>query len=753
MTEMSRISHAAGLATFTLAAICCGSPRAAATDLLLNSTDSDAPQGSALGEIVVTAQKHEERLQDVPIPVTALGGEELAANNQVRIQDFYTQVPGLTIAPGSFTSPVIAIRGITTGSGTTASTVAIMVDGVPYGSSTHLIVPDFDPGDLARVEVLRGPQGTLYGTSSLGGLLNFITKDPSTSGVSGRVEAGTSTVYNGAQLGYTFRASGNFPLSSDLAVRVSAFTRLDPGYVDNPVLRIDGINKDIADGGHIVALWRPSDDFSMKLSALYQQTKGDGTSQVNVESPGYTGAPLGDLQQNYIAGVGPYAFESQAYSAVVNDKVGNLDLTSVSAYNVSSFRDSQDDTFGFGSFTQFGVPGTGFNGFGVAGTPIEDDARTSKYSQELRLSGTIVRHVDLLLGGFYTHEFTSASQSLLAENATTGAIVGQTLFTPFTSTYEEYAVFADLTYHFNDQFDVQFGGRESEIKLSFNEAYFGLYDMCCTPTDPYTQPPESARSRPFTYLVTPRFRFSSDLMMYARVASGYRAGGTNSAGLGVPPSYQPDKTKDYEIGAKGNLFDHAFSFDASVYYIDWTNIQLGLTNPTTEIGYGGNAGGAKSQGVELSAEARPLDGLKLGAWVAYNEAVLTEPLPPGPPGAVPYGVPGDFLPYASRWSGNLSSDLEIPVVGSWTAFAGGLVSFVGARQDQFTATPVRQYLPPYARTDFRAGAKYNEWTANIYVNNVTDRRGLISGGIGTGVPAAIYYITPRTVGISLARTF
>ncbi len=564
-----------------------------------DSSQEHAKNASAtLGEIIVTAQKHEERLQDVPIPVTALGGAALAENNQGRIQDFYTQVPGLSVAPGPFTGAVIAIRGITTGSGTTPSTVGVMVDGVPYGSSATLIVPDFDPGALARVEVLRGPQGTLYGASSMGGLIDFVTIDPSFAGVSGRAEAGTSSVHNGAELGYTFRGSANLPVTDTLAVRVSGFTRQDPGYIDNPVDHVDGINRTVTDGGHIAALWKPSDSFSVKLSALYQQARADGLNEVNVTTPGTT-PTLGDLQQDYLPGLGASKKETQAYSAIVKAKFGVVDFTSVSGYNVLTLHDAQDFTASFGSFTQFGVPGTGFSGFGVAGTPLLSDSRTSKYSQEFRLAAPLGSHLDALVGLFYTHEFTNAAQILQAEDATSGAIVGQTLFTPFESTYEEYAAFMDLTYHVTDRFEVQLGGRGSKIKQTFNESYYGVYDLCCTPTSPYTQPAEDAKSTPVTYLLTPQFRLSPDLMVYARIASGYRAGGANAAGLGVPPSYQPDKTKDYEIGAKGDAFDHTFSFDVSLYYIDWVNLQLGLVNPTTQIEYAGNAGSARSDGVEL----------------------------------------------------------------------------------------------------------------------------------------------------------
>jgi iron complex outermembrane receptor protein len=266
------------------------------------SENSQDEAGTRIEEIIVTAQKRSERLQDVPVPVTAINADSLVNNSQLRLQDYYTSIPGLTVTPSVPAAQVLSIRGITTGPGN--PTVGITVDDVPYGASTELgggiIVPDIDPGDLDRVEVLRGPQGTLYGASSMGGLVKLVTVDPSTDGVSGRVQAGTSSVYNGAQLGYNMRGSVNVPLSDSLAVRASAFTRLDPGYIDNPVRGIDGVNEARASGGRLAALWRPSEVFSLKLSALYQQIKGDGSSDVDLQ-PG-----LGDLQQNYLRGIGEY---------------------------------------------------------------------------------------------------------------------------------------------------------------------------------------------------------------------------------------------------------------------------------------------------------------------------------------------------------------------------------------------------------------------------------------------------------------
>jgi len=290
-------------------------------------TSSGPP--AALEEVVVTAQKREERLQDVPVPVTAISGDTLVNSNQLLLQDYYASVPGLSLTPTTASSLILAIRGVTTGQ--TNPTVGVTVDDVPYGSTTLLgggtVVPDIDPGDLARVEVLRGPQGTLYGASSMGGLLKFVTADPSTDSVGGRIQAGLSGVQNGADIGYNVRGSVNLPINDTLAVRASAFTRRDPGYIDNPVLHVDGINEARINGGRLSALWRPLEDFTLKLSALYQESKSDGSNDVDLPVNGYVGPTLGPLQQNYAQGAGAYDRKVQAYSATLSEKRGGLSLT------------------------------------------------------------------------------------------------------------------------------------------------------------------------------------------------------------------------------------------------------------------------------------------------------------------------------------------------------------------------------------------------------------------------------------------
>ena len=715
-----------------------------------NSTLS--PDASAqLAEVIVTAQKRSERIQDVPVPVTVLSAEALVNNNQLRVQDYYATIPGLSVSPqseGSF--QILSIRGITTG-GYQNPTVGVTVDDVPFGASTSIgtggdgqIVPDIDPADLAQVEVLRGPQGTLYGASSLGGLLKFVTVDPSTDGVTGRIQADVNSVYSGAELGYGARGSVNVPLSDTLAVRASGFTRQDPGYIDNVETGQRGVNEAKADGARLSALWKPSQGLSLKLSALYQQIKGDGEPDVDLPVNGYVGPVLGDLQQYHLRGSGDYDREIQAYSAVLTAKLGRADLTVVSGYNVSAISDSYDVSSIYLSLAN--------RFFGVSGTFAPENNRTDKFTQEVRLSIPIGQRLEWLVGGFYTYENSKYDQADFAESPSSGPVVGELLSLSLPSTYTEYAGFTDLTAHVTDQFEIQIGARESQIKQTLSQSFAGpVVPVFYGAPSPVIGAEEDTKANAFTYLVTPQFRLSPDLMVYARLASGYRAGGINyEAGIGTPAQYKPDTTKNYELGLKGDFLEHKLSLDASIYYIDWKNIQLGVINPTNGVEYIANASPAKSQGLELSAESRPLTGLKIDAWVAWDDAELTRAFPST---STIYGVSGDPLPYTSRFSANSSLQQDFLITNRVTGFVGCTLSYVGDRQGEFTSTAQRQNLPAYAKTDLHGGAKYDSWTVNLFVNNIADKRGVLYGGLGAYPPWGFNYIQPRTVGLSVVKTF
>ena len=727
-SQHHRTRVAAGLTAF-IASIAATSPA---------SADNAADESTKL-EVIVTAQKREERLLDVPVPVTAVSAETLTDYNQLRLQDYFSNLPGFNVTPSAQSYQQLSIRGITTGPFTNP-TVGVVVDDVPFGAATSLAgasaIPDIDPGDLARVEVLRGPQGTLYGASSMGGLLKFVTADPSTDSTTGRLSVGTSSVRNGDDLGYNVRGSANVPLSDTFAVRASGFTRKDPGYVDNPVLGVNGINWGEVRGGHVAALWRASDVLSLKFSALYQSNEGGGTSD---------GDPsLGDLKQSFVAGVGPYDRKVQAYSVTLNADLGAVDLTSISGYNVNNYHDTSDYTVYLGDLTE--------QLYGVRGLALFNHVYSKKFSQEVRLASAPGRSFEWLVGAFYTDEDSQFHSDAYAVDPLTGTRVVDALIGTDPLAFTEYAAFGNITYHFTDTFDVQFGGREGKIKQSAKQTQWGPYVPLFYQVDPPYDPPEaSSDNNVFTYLVTPRYKVSDDVMVYARLASGYRAGGLNiSLGTTTPQQFDSDKTRNYEIGLKGEFLDKALSVDASVYYIDWKDLQIGLVDQANGAQYTGNGSRARSQGIELSVRAQPTSGLTVAAWVSVGDSKLTEDFPLA---STTHGESGDRLPFSSRWSGNLSLEQSFSLSNNATGFVGGTLGYVGNRRGLFTGTTERQEYPGYAEADLHAGVTYDLWTVNLFVNNVTDRRGEIGGGLGSFPPNTFYYVQPRTVGALVSKSF
>jgi iron complex outermembrane recepter protein len=690
--------------------------------------------------IVVTAQKRgSELLLDVPVPVTALNSENLATRNQLRLEDYYNKVPGLSLSlVGDASSPVIGIRGITTG-GITNPSVGILIDDVPYGSSTvqgGFSPPDIDPGELARVEVLRGPQATLYGANAIGGLVNFVTINPSVAAISGQVQAGYLKVSEG-ESGHLFRASVNLPISESLAVRVNGFTVRDPGYVNNVQTGAADINTRQSDGGRVVALWQPSGLFSLKLSAMTQDSLRLGTADVDTRRGGA-------LEQTALPDTGLYGRKTEAYSAIMNAALGVLELTSLTGYSKDRLSTAIDASPIFGTQAN--------NIFQVSGVAGPANRNTEKFSQEVRASIPLSSRINWLVGAFYTNEEVDIHLVYRAVNPSTFATVGTLLTIDQPSTFKEYAAFTNVTFDVTPRFDVQVGGRISENKQTFSAVRGAPLAAILFGANTVVREVSTKDSGTFTYLLTPRFKVTPDFMLYGRIASGYRPGGPNATcgSPNIPCQYDADTTQNYEVGVKGTLLNRAVSFDASIYYIDWKDIQVNLFQGG--FVFVGNALRAKSQGVELSVEGKPARGLTVSGWAAYNDAELTKDFPTTALAAS--GRAGDRLPYSSRYSANLSVDQEFPISNDLKASIGASVSYVDDRKGIFRpATVVRETFPGYSQADIRGSILWGSWRADAFINNVGDKRGILRSGLDSNRPTFVTYIQPRTFGISVTRKF
>jgi iron complex outermembrane receptor protein len=704
------------------------------------SSDQSAPgdvRSRDVNEVVVTAQKREERLHDVPVSVSVLDATSLTDANQVGMRDYYTKIPGLNITPW-FGSWTLAIRGIAPGQMFDNPTVATLIDDVPYGTSTAVsggsFAPDFDPNDLARIEVLRGPQGTLYGASSLGGLLKFVTTDPSTERMSSRVQLGLNGVRNADELGYSVRASVNVPLSDTLALRASAYTRDDPGYIDDPLHGRDAVNSASSSGGRLAMLWKPSEDFSLKLSAMLQDRTTHGSNTIASRD--------GSLLQPYaLVGVDAGRSKDWSFGATAHVRLGAADLTAITGYSRVNVGGAINIPTAAGLAAIYGADSV-YVSYDL--NPI------TKLSQEVRVNVPLGERIDWLAGAFYTREKSDSLQRTFAVDSFAGEVAGPLFATVNLMTYDEYALFTDLTYRVTDRFDIQVGGRQSRN----DQAYTNVATNSLSAPPTVTAAPEiDSSADAFTFLVTPRFKITEELMLYGRAASGYRVGGSNGV-FGVIcglPDYRPDKTLNYEVGVKGTTAERRLSFDASVYYIDWKDAQITGSCQDGLYGFKGNGSQAKSQGVELTVDMRPADGMNINVWGSWNEAELTEDLAAGTIAAGIFGLKGDRLPLSARFSGGLSLDHEFPLGAAMSGFAGGSLSYTGVRYGSMVAQGVeRERFPAYTKTDLRAGLRYGRWTGSLYINNVADRRGIISADTPVSL---IYIIQPRTIGLNVAADF
>lgn len=701
----------------------------------------NAYSDTVLQEVIVTAQKRLERLQDVPVPLTALDSAAMEQQGKSRLEDYFASVPGLAFNAQGVGHQSIAIRGLATA--TIANpTVAVSIDDVPFGSSTFMgrgseSYPNIDPSDLVQIEVLRGPQGTLYGASSIGGVLKFVTAEPSTDAFTGKVQLGSTAIEQGS-VGYGLSGAVNVPLSDRFAIRGSAFKRREPGYVHNISTGQRDVDEADHAGGHFTALWLLSDAVKLKVSALLQETDSDGSNAVQPS--------LGKLRQSGLPRTGWYRSDLQHYSAVLTADLGAVELTSVTGYTKNKSTDSIDFTDflnqNYGFFLPFeGASGT-ITDIPAGGQP--ETYRTKRLTQELRIASQPGGRFDWLAGVFYNDESSPFDGAYTVNDPVTGAETGTIVTFAGKSTLKDSSAFANLTVHLTDRLDVQFGGRYAKIKQTYDETDIGFFG--------FVLPTKHTDGSAFTYLFTPRFKINDDLMAYARFASGYRPGGANvfvGAESGQPEGFEPDKAYSYEFGTKGTLLDGRLSFDASVFYIDWKNVQIEINPPGSF--YRDNVGGARSKGAELSAQLRPARGLTIGAALGFTDATLTDDFPPGNT----VGKAGDRLPFSSRFAGSLSVDQEFALTGSVSGTVGATLSNVGKRFGNFPQLgESRLVLPSYVTLDLHTGASYESWSVDLFLNNVTDKRALVGGGLSPGNDDDfVYYVQPRTLGLTVSKAF
>lgn len=705
-------------------------------------------QADGIQIVVVTAEKRSDSLQNVPMSMSVVGADKLLSTGQSGLSDYYASVPGLSMNDRGSGRSTLVVRGISAGESLNP-TVGVSIGDVPYGSSTmDYAISNLDPFDIDHIEVLRGPQGTLYGASSMGGLIKFVMVQPDLDRVSGRVQAGVSSTQHGG-VGYVTRAAVNLPIVKDtFGIRVSAFKRRDAGYVDDPGQQKNNVNDGNVDGIRISSLWKASEHTTVRASIMSQEHETGSSARVDMLPNSYT--PLyGAYQHKRLFGTDGSRTRTRLYTVEVDSTLGWADFHSVTGYNRYELLGPQDVT---GTFSGIARAILRVNNPGVK---IINNGEVGKFSQEFRLSSPDDnRKLSWLTGAFFTNEHAMGYQGIRAVDPASGEqLASGNLYDGDTpSQFKETAVFGNLTYALTPQFDVQVGGRFSAVRQFFGSRVSGPLAGGSQATT------NRARNNIWTYSLSPRYHISTNLMTYARVSTGYRAGGVNTilpldAGQ-FPNQFDSDSLTSYEWGLKGSFPQQKMTLDASLFYIDWNDIQLNTRSQVSSTSYIVNASSAKSEGAEATLRWRPVRQLMLTANAAYTHAVLTKPTPFGT-----YGNTGDRLPFSPLWSGTVSADYSFPLNESFNAEVGAGISYVGDRMSNFTssAAATRFNMKSYTTTTLHATVNSPEWNFNLYVKNLTNERGYLSAtpqNVTTGVSSnGLLLIQPRTIGVSATYSF
>ena len=676
----------------------------------------------SIEEVVVTASKRAEVLKNVPMSVTVIGQDQLNLLNTRSFEDIVGEVPGMSITESTPTHPDLIFRGISAGGD--GSTVGTYIDETPFGSSSSLAnaadtSPNIDTYDMQQVEVLRGPQGTLYGSSAPSGVLKFVTNAPDVSGFDDSFEVSGTDMERGGG-GGSARGVVNVDLTADLGVRGVGFYQRTPGYISDPGRHLDNLNDLISEGGRGTILYQPTDKISVRVSALVQQLDSGDADAEDIVIVGNKPVPkYGNYEEQRTANE-PSGVRYFLYNGTINWNLDWATLTSSTSFDILHDYVVTDAT-------------------GVYGADVQGFLHQGKFTQEVRLaSNTGQGPLDWLVGFYYTNETAYLHQDIVT--AYHGPQIFPGAFVQLDSDFNETAGFANATYHVTDKFELGVGGRYAHNGQAADE--FGLAAAS-----------GSSSGGVFTWSADARYHFDDQTMLYARAASGYQPGGPNDlppgSHPGVPTSFAADTLTNYEVGVKSDLADSRLSFDADVYYINWNQIQL-LT-VIDNFALNNNGGTARSEGAEADINWIPIDRLNLNLNGAYIDAELTQNTT-----AVVGGLSGDPLPWAPKWSSNLRADYQFLPMGDWAPYIGASWHYVGERFSDFPAPQIE--LPAYNSFDARVGVNWKMWSLELYGKNLTDAKGITAvAASGTsaasGLAGTAAIMEPRIVGIVLRGKF
>lgn len=763
---------------------------------------------ATLEEVVVTATKRTSSLQDVAVSIQALNGEKLEQLNVANFDDYIRYLPGVNAAGRGPGQSSIFIRGMATDSsdqtsaeiGSPVPNVALYLDEQPASSSGRNL--DVYAADIERVEVLPGPQGTVFGASSQAGTIRLITNKPVIGETLGGFDASFAST-KGGELSNSVEAFINIPVNEKLAVRGVVYNATEGGYIDNVfgensyregdagfptgatsavVNNLQFVEEDFNDtnykGFRLSAKYAVNDDWEVLAQFMNQTLDVDGVfdhspeSVADLQVPGEarTGRVVGDLQvQRFFKDSLNDEFDQLALT--VKGRMGALDLVYAGSFLDREVNNSFDYSgytgvgpFGYyyicqPTYTACGDPTQGMIGF------IENERQT----HELRINSDGSGALNYLAGIFYddietrvdTQFVVPASTGFFAPNAPHS---GSTIFRPnprpqgvtfvndAIKTEEQLAIFGEISYDFTDKLSATLGARRYDIESSLvgssSFATLGAvdgdggrnYDEIFAGSLPLEE-------KDTIFKATVEYNPSDDVLLYVSASEGFRPGGFNRT-AGVPATYLGDQVTNYEFGWKTTLLDGSLRFNGAAYFVDWEGVQVGITDfDISVITFISNAADAEIKGVEGDVVYAATDNLTLTGAFSYNDTEMVNV----PANIVGIAPEGSQLALAPEFQFNIQARYEWEQ-GDYSPYAQVVLAYT---DDQFSSIVLenRFLQDSYTTLDASLGAKVGDsWGVELFGENLTDERAeLFINSLDTDLRVTTN--RPRTVGVRVSYDF
>ena len=721
---------------------------------------SSAAETGSDDAIIVTATRREERIQDVPLSISAYSQEELTEKGIVGFEGVARETPGVVLNRPTQNFNNFTARGIATNgyNANLQSSVAVYIDELPVSTIGNTTVVDPNLFDVERVEFLRGPQGTLFGSGSLSGAMRILTKSPDLNDfdASALVDFGLTGSDSFRQ---RYNAMVNVPLVNDkLAIRGVGFYRNEEGYLDNVGTGVHNSNTLIDYGGRLIMLWKPTDRLSIRLLGSYENS--------NPKDSSLTSPSLG-REKRISDRPDRFTGKQTILNATVDYEFDFAKFTSSSTYSDFDQRFYVDlaNTFAFA--------------FPFA---LDADAYDKVFVEEARLASTGSGPFSWVAGGFYMKRrrdvdyFYRSTPAFIAARRLTG-LSDEYYIKQFThQVSHELAGFGELTYRFSNQFWLTGGVRYGKLDAQgFTEAgglgngtnyytigFLGLTGVALT-TNPFPAVTgvKAKASKP-SWKASATFKPTDALTTYATFSTGFRApivnafagrpSLTNPADIIIPFGATSDDLKSYEVGAKARWLDGRVNINFAAYYIDWSNIQAQANRTSDQVQFATNIGAAVSKGFEVEMALSPGSGFNLGFNAAYNDSKITRLSPTE--AAISGAVLGHRLS-APRLQGSAYVAYSFDLAADMPATLAANVQHVGSYNSSFPNTPGNPNLrlatfgetDDYTNVNLSLGVKKGRWSGQLYVENVFDDHSIVYIHPEAFLASRFGTLRPRTIGI------